>query len=475
MNINSRIPKDFYKLFGSKYMEYYQISLMALYEESSQSYSILGLTEEECQDIINEKKASFTLDWSEEQYEEEGKLITKSNMASIFLNNLVHWGWLRRDYDETLNTYVVSFPDYSQYFVELFGRLFRDNSSLERESLLTVYSHLFTYRLAKEKDNEILKSALQTSKTLLQMLANMQEGIRGYFEELSKQRTFIGIQEVLVNEINNSDSRKYAILTTTDSFYRYKEEVKELIEENLVENEERKQEFLRKKLSLKPDSFSWLRNERSIAACEEAMEILLRINREFDGIERRYNRLIDQKRTFAKRAAARIRYILVEGDVEEDRAKALVWLLHTSEKKDEILEQMSQRFGFTASAHIMKERSFAKPRDMGKREFEPQSFQNQAQVEGTLQDFVVRPLYTRGEIQKFREENEKDGVFQVTKDTVKSVEDLEKLIFVWQEATEVYDRELNVELNGEFQTESGFRYSGFSYKKKEQNESKRKD
>ena len=50
------------------------------------------------------------------------------------------------------------------------------------------------------------------------MLANMQEGMRGYFDELSKQRSFLGIQEVLVKEINNSDSKKYAILTTTDSF-----------------------------------------------------------------------------------------------------------------------------------------------------------------------------------------------------------------------------------------------------------------
>ena len=49
---------------------------------------------------------------------------------------------------------------------------------------------------------------------------------------LSKKKTFLGIQEVLVEEINNTDSKKYAILTTTDSFYRYKEAVKELILNN---------------------------------------------------------------------------------------------------------------------------------------------------------------------------------------------------------------------------------------------------
>ena len=33
MNLISRIPKDFYKVFGSKYMEFYMQFLVALYEE----------------------------------------------------------------------------------------------------------------------------------------------------------------------------------------------------------------------------------------------------------------------------------------------------------------------------------------------------------------------------------------------------------------------------------------------------------
>ena len=57
--------------------------------------------------------------------------------------------------------------------------------------------------------------------------------MRAYFDELSRMKDFIGIQKVLIKEINNSDSRRYAILTTTDSFYRYKEAVKELIDQNM--------------------------------------------------------------------------------------------------------------------------------------------------------------------------------------------------------------------------------------------------
>ena len=466
MSIKNRIPKDFYKLFNSKYMEYYQLVLLTLYEESGQSYSLLGLTEDECQDIINEEIAKFTMDWSQDQFEDEGELLTRSNMASIMLRRLEEWGWLHKDYDETLNQYVVSFPDYSQMFVDVFQRLFSEDNSMERESILAVYSHLFTYSSDKEKNNDILKSALQTSKALLQMLANMQEGIRGYFESLSQKNTFLGIQEVLVNEMNNTYSVKYAILTTTDSFYRYKEEVKELIDKNLSENEMRKQMFIGKKLEIPKDSAVWHRNERAIDLCDEAMEILFQINREFDSIERRYNRLIDQKRTFAKRAAARIRYILVEGNIEEDRTKALVRLLNNSSRRGEILDDLGQRFGMTERFQVIKEKSFMRPRDGERAEFTPQRIETAKETGQNLEEFVVKPLYTHAELQAFREQNEVDGAFQVTEQTVQGVEDLEKLLFVWQEATEVAANALDIEIGEEFKTEEGMQYSGFSIRRK---------
>lgn len=466
MNLKSRIPKEFYKLFNSKYMDYYQMVLLSLYEESSQSYSLLGLTEEESQDIINEKISTFTMDWSQEQVEDEGELLTRTNMASIMLRRLEDWGWLRKDYDETLNQYVVSFPEYSQMFIDVFQRLFTEENSLERESMLSIYSHLFTYSSDKEKNNEILRSALQTTKSLLQMLSNMQEGIRGYFDQLSKEKTFLGIQEVLVNEINNTDSKKYAILTTTDSFYRYKEEVKELIDKNLGEIEDRKQTFEEKSIDLEKESVIWHRNNRSIKNCDEAMDILVRINREFDSIERRYNKLIDQKRTFAKRAAARIRYILVEGDVEEDRTKALVKLLNTSDKKDEILDSLAKGYHLSEKLGVVKEKSFARPKDGWNREFNPIKIESVDETPANLDHFVVKPLYTKMELQEFWDKNAEGGTFKVTENTVQTTEDLEKLLFIWQEATEVAKNDVKIQIGEEQTNDQGLTYSTFSIRRK---------
>lgn len=475
MSLINKIPKEFYKLFASKYREYYQRFLISIYEESGRSYSLLGLTERECCAIMNEWIAAETLDWSEEQFDEEGELLTRSNMAFVCLRHLEEWGWLRKDYDESLNSYVVSFPEYSQLFVELFQRLYSEDSTKERESVLAVYSYLYTYSADKEKNNEILKSALQTSQSLLRMLSNMQEGMRGYFDELSRQRSFLGIQEVLVNEINNSDSKKYAILTTTDSFYRYKEAVKELIDQNLSENEARRQQFLDQQVQLKlqmeseesvPIEYTpkYRRLERAVSLCEEAMDIIYRIEREFDAIERRYNKLIEQKTVFASRAAARIRYILMEGAAEEDQTVTLVNLLNRSSCQEEILTKLADRMHLTERFHVITERSLFRKRDSERGSFEPQAVVREEDRREDLDSFVLKPLYTGKEIAEFRRKNIKDGRFTVTRDTVQSIEDLEKLFFVWQDATEIAENDQEISIGEELENEEGFRFSELTIK-----------
>lgn len=190
MSLMERIPKDFYKLFSSKYTDYYMLFLTAIYEEMSLSYSVLGLTEKECRAVMNEKIAAAALLWDEENYDEEGEFLTRSNMASVCLKHFQEWGWLKQDYDEALNSYVVTFPEYSQMYVELFRSLLDEQESEERESVMTIYSHLYTYSSDKEKNNEILKSALRVSKKLVQMLVNMQDGIEGILMNCPVRKIF---------------------------------------------------------------------------------------------------------------------------------------------------------------------------------------------------------------------------------------------------------------------------------------------
>ena len=77
---------------------------------------------------------------------------------------------LKQDYDEALNSYVVTFPEYSQMYVELFRSLLDEQESEERESVMTIYSHLYTYSSDKEKSNEILKAPFVFPKSLCRCL-----------------------------------------------------------------------------------------------------------------------------------------------------------------------------------------------------------------------------------------------------------------------------------------------------------------
>ena len=458
MNLMNKIPREFYKLFASKYMDYYQQFLTAIYEESGRSFSLLGLTEGECRAVMNERIAETTLDWSEEQFDEEGELLTRSNMASICLKHLEDWGWLKRDYDEALNSYVVSFPEYSQQFVELFQRLYSDNRDKERESVLAVYSYLHTYSTDREKNNEILKSALSTSRGLLQMLANMPESLRGYFDALSRQKSFLGIQEVLVKEINNSDSKKYAILTTTDSFYRYKEAVKELVSQILRENDQKREQLVKERTGLVEGTVTSKRNQYRLEYCESASQLVYQVEREFDLIEKKYNKLIEQKTVFAKRALARIHYILQEGSSDEDHIVKLINLLDHHANSPQVLEQMRDRIRVGTQFKNITDRSFYNRKNAEDAGFHPIAMEKHNE-ETQMTDFVPKPLYTKKQLQEFRQKNIVDGRFVTDEQTIQSVEDLEKLLFLWQEETEDTRQEDMVHIEGELKGEQGFVFS----------------
>ena len=286
MLLKKRIPKDFYKLFRTRNMEAYMMFLTAIYDENNTIYTAVGLTIEEGQAIIGETISRLSIEWVEDWEDTQGlsenSVFETRGTPTAILNTLITWGWIRSDYDERLNTYILSFPEYSQLYVELFKKLQSEDDSRERESILSVYSALFTYQSDKEKNNEILKSALHTSKNLELLLSNMQNGMRTYFDELSRSRNFIEIQQVLVNEINNSDSEKYAILTTTDSFYRYKESVKELISQ-ILDDCDRQKPILERELSQCGENTAALvRAQRAVQYNEEAEELVYRIERAFE-------------------------------------------------------------------------------------------------------------------------------------------------------------------------------------------------
>lgn len=93
--------------------------------------------------------------------------------------------------------------------------------------------------------------------------------------------------------------------------------------------------------------------------CDKASELVYKVEHEFDLIERKYNKLIEQKTIFAKRALARIHYILQEGADDEDNIVKLINLIDKSDKTDEILGALRNRMKFTRQFYKCNGRQFS--------------------------------------------------------------------------------------------------------------------
>ena len=66
--------------------------------------------------IIADTIAKARIIWEDEEIEEEDEPDTlfPEDSPSGILNTLIRWGWLKSDFDEKLNTYIISFRSFRQ-------------------------------------------------------------------------------------------------------------------------------------------------------------------------------------------------------------------------------------------------------------------------------------------------------------------------------------------------------------------------
>ena len=157
---------------------------------------------------------------------------------------------------------------------------------------------------------------------------------------------------------------------------------------------------------------------------------------------------------------ARIHYILQEGAGDDDNILKLVSMLDDNSRRDRILEDLRSRMKFTSQFKNVTDDSFSARRDREINEFMPEHLGNDdVKTEHDMAEFVPKPLYTKKELDSFKKANMSDGKFIADNTTVRSVEDLEKLMFVWQEETKESMENNVVSIDGDITGEDGFTYS----------------
>ena len=88
-------------------------------------------------------------------------------------------------------------------------------------------------------------------------------------------------------------------------------------------------------------------------------------------IERKYNRLIEQKAVFARRALARIRFIFQEGAHDEDNIPKLLRIMDASEDKEQILDELSSHIRLSAPYKVYDDDSMYTIREESDSQFNP--------------------------------------------------------------------------------------------------------
>lgn len=195
------------------------------------------------------------------------------------------------------------------------------------------------------------------------------------------------------------------------------------------------------------------RNQYRLEYCESASQLVYQVEREFDLIEKKYNKLIEQKTVFAKRALARIHYILQEGSSDEDHIVKLINLLDHHANSPQVLEQMRDRIRVGTQFKNITDRSFYNRKNAEDAGFHPIAMEKHNE-ETQMTDFVPKPLYTKNSCRNSgRKISWMADLSRMNRRS--SVEDLEKLLFLWQEETDDTKQEETVHIDGELKGEYG--------------------
>ena len=115
---------------------------------------------------------------------------------------------------------------------------------------------------------------------------------------------------------------------------------------------------------------------------------------------------------------------------------------------------------FSAPFMQFTEKSLYQKRGSGDREFTPNAVKVEKEENESITEFVPKPLYSGKELMEFRKKNTKDGMFKVTEESVNSIEDLEKLMLLWQQVTkDTVEGEDKISLGKKITNKKGMSYT----------------
>lgn len=404
------IPEAFWSLFRSRNRDIYIEALLQINEEYE--YNNYFLSKEVCLEILAEfytQKKIFLL-----AEDTENELDMLETPASRILHALLRMQWLKKVEDYTTMVTNIVIPDYASVFVEAWEKL--TGMTMEDTDLYiqNVYATLYSFRNNPRLNQAMLRTALLNTRKLNKALQDMLHNMDRFYGKLMEQTDYGQLlSEHLEGYVEEIVKKKYHILKTSDNFYLYKMDIKECLADM------REDDTLYERIG------------------EEGLEILDRIERSFDDMERRITNMDKENTKYIRATVTRLNYLL-SGETD-NRGLVIQLLNHLSEdgREEERIRAVAGRMNLS-HFEILSEKSLYRKR-RPRRDFVSKLEREEEKEELSREDVLrlnrIHTRYTRQQIEAFIESHMEGEQMRSENLAVSDDEEFEKLILAYDYST----------------------------------------
>ena len=410
MEYRYEIPDSFYSLFRSPNRDTYIEALLIINEEYQ--YQSYFLSREACVRILSEYFSQKKLQIQREENETELDLL--ETPANRILNWLLKSRWLKKLEDYYAQVTNIMIPDYAAVFIEAFEKLTSQEMDDTEIYIQNVYAILFSLRQDPNANIGLLKTALYNTRRLNKSLQDMLHNMDRFFDSLLQQQ-FYGdlLKDHLEGYVEEIIHRKYHILKTSDNFYIYKSDIKQWIRQ-MQQDYDWMMGLAQREGQARADR----QKETDI---QEILDILERIDRGFDDIERRIANMDREHMKYVKATVARLNYLLNQEGSMQGMVVQILNQISRREQPEEDLKKVAEQINLSGF-QTLNEKSLYRRRAPKKNFIEnlqPQAEQKELSKEDILRLNQIHHRYSRQQVEDFLELHaDPQGTIQITEELI---------------------------------------------------------
>lgn len=410
VNYRYEIPESFWSLFRSGNRDVYIEALLQINDEYE--YNNYFLSKEVCLEILGDFYTQKQILLQAEDSESELDML--ETPAARILNWLVRARWLKKVEDyQSLVTHIV-IPDYAAVFLEAFEKLTREGMEDTEIYIQNVYATLYSFQNNPGLNTAMLRTALVNTRKLNKALQDMLHNMDRFYGELMEQTDYKELlNRHLDGYVEEIVRKKYHILKTSDNFYLYKMDIKKCL--SRMREDDTVYERIR----------------------EEGMELLDRIERCFDDIEKRIANMDRENTKYIRATVTRLHYLLSGETDTKGLVIRLLDQLGRDGKEERRIRQTAGKMNLSLF-EVLSEKSLYKkrrPRQDFASRLEREEESKELSRDDVLKLNRIHTRYTRQQIEAFIEAHMQKECMRLEDIQVQNDDDFEKIILAYDYST----------------------------------------